>query len=133
MFDFMANLFILIVKSGLLQKGRNMPEKARIPDKLPVINLTASNMVFPYVISEVFLRSPTGKKILADAMDGKCPFIFAVMSKPNIKDIPNRFYNTGMVAGLEIVPEDSSVSADLYVPDRLAAGPSRRAVPSSRQ
>lgn len=86
-----------------------MPERVLIPDKFPVINLTASSMVFPDVISQIFLRSPSGKKILEDAMEGKCPFIFAVMSQPDAKDIPDRFYTTGVVAGLEVVPDDLSV------------------------
>lgn len=86
-----------------------MLEKVLIPDKLPVVNLTASSMVFPDVISQVFLRSSSGGKILEDAMDGKCPLVFAVMSQPDVKDIPDRFYNTGVVASLEVVPDDFSV------------------------
>ncbi|MDO8496560.1 MAG: endopeptidase La [bacterium] len=83
--------------------------KIIIPDKFPVINITAASMVFPYVISQVFLKSPSGMEILEEAANGKCPFIFAVMGKPDIQEVPDRWYDIGMVAELEIVPEDFSV------------------------
>jgi len=80
-----------------------------IPNKFPVINIAAANMVFPYVINQIFFRSPSAMAILEKASNGKCPYVFAVMGKPDIQEIPDRLYDIGMVAELEIVPEDFSI------------------------
>lgn len=80
-----------------------------IPNKFPVLNLTATSMVFPNVISQIFLRSPSGLDILNEALNDNCPYVFAVMAKPNIQEVPDRWHEVGTVASLEVVPEDASV------------------------
>lgn len=80
-----------------------------IPNKFPVINLTAASMVFPNVISQVFLRSLSGMEILEEALNDKCPYIFAVMAKPDVQEIPDKWHEIGVVASLEIVQEDFSI------------------------
>jgi len=83
--------------------------KMIIPDKFPVINLATANMVFPHVISQVFLRGQAGEAILKEALEDKHPCVFTTMSKLDVRNIPDRLYDIGVVADLEVVPEDFSV------------------------
>ena len=84
-------------------------EGIMIPNKFPVLNLTASSMVFPHVMSQIFLRSPSGQDILNEALNDRCPYLFVVMAKPDVQEIPDRWHEIGIVASLEVVQENSSV------------------------
>lgn len=73
------------------------------PTSLPVVNLVPSMMPLPKVALPVYFNQhPTAVRLFCDIGAGEAPYVFAVMSKPGVEEVPGRFYTTGMVCSTRI-------------------------------
>ena len=73
-----------------------------LSDEHPLINLAPSIMVMPGVVSRVFLDNrESSQKLLEIVRVGQSPHLFAVMSDPQMKEPPERFYKTGVIAEVQ--------------------------------
>lgn len=77
-------------------------QKIALPNQHLLINLAPSVMIMPGTKSYVIMdENKSSQKILQAVRTGQSPYLFAVMSDPRIKEIPDRFCNVGVVAEAE--------------------------------
>ncbi len=71
---------------------------------LPVINVSANIMPLPKLTSKITLneKSLSSLSIFNEIETGQEPYIFAVMSKPGITQVPESFYQIGVVCSASI-------------------------------
>ena len=64
-----------------------------------LINLAPSHMVMPGTASRLLMdKNESSEKLLEAIRTGRSPFVFTVMSDPRIKESPDRFDKTGVIA-----------------------------------
>ena len=83
-----------------------------IPDKFRVFKLTASSMVFPNVISRVFLEHNMADTVIEDIINSELPLGLAVMARPggaSSDKISDKLYDIGIVVSLDVDQEDYSI------------------------
>lgn len=73
-----------------------------VPDQHLLINLAPSVMVMPGTSSYVELNeNKSDQMLLRSIREGKSPYLFAIMSNPQIKEAPERFCRIGVIAEVE--------------------------------
>ncbi len=90
-----------------------MPTNPRImrPSYHPLINLAPSIMVMPGTASRVFLDDHYSSQWVLEAIRSyQCPYIFAVMSIPGVKEAPDRYYKTGVIAEVSADKNDPVIT-----------------------
>ncbi|OGN21258.1 MAG: endopeptidase La [Candidatus Yanofskybacteria bacterium RIFCSPLOWO2_01_FULL_41_34] len=81
-----------------------------LPVQHVLINLGPSIMVMPGTWSYIRLDDhESSSKILTAVKAGQAPYVFAVMSDPQIKDPPDRFYKVGVVAETRPYNDDRAI------------------------
>jgi len=82
-----------------------------LPHKYVLLNLDPSVMIMPDTASYVLLDGHESFQILLhDIRTGQSPYLFAVMSNPQVKESPNNFYRTGVIAEAEANMENPVIS-----------------------
>lgn len=81
-----------------------------MPNQHPLINLPPSIMIMPNTASRIFLDDrESSQKLLQSLRTGQCPYIFAVMSDPRIKKVPEKYYKIGVIAEAEADAKESAI------------------------
>ena len=69
------------------------------PDQHVLVNLAPSVMVLPNVFCHILLNDTKySNEVFRRVKSGESPYVFAVMSDPRIKESPEKFYKTGVIA-----------------------------------
>ncbi len=76
--------------------------------EFPLIPLGPKVMVLPGMQSYVKLAKTAYENLANEVIKGRIPYIFAVMNRPGMTQSPEMFYNVGVVAKIEVSPQDKT-------------------------
>lgn len=81
------------------------------PSPVPVINVTASAMPLPTALCQVILaeESKSMMRLIKEMREDKAPFVLAVMSRPNMDQVPERFCRVGVLCSAQADSDSTRV------------------------